>query len=363
MGREITSFILFFTVLTFVVLTISSQSAVAAELPNVTYKLCTLPENIQRTRPDQNGSPTKVKVALILLDLIDINETKESIDVDFVLALQWQDARLSKHARGSSLENCRVRLNSIWNPDIFVVNGQAQNFHLDSGRDVDIDEYGVVRVQKRMTGALTSPMKLRDFPLDDQRVKILISSFEYSSKDVSFIIDKATTAAAGKVHTEAPTGWKILSVTNEVLPDATLEGWGSYARMQNIIVVQRLFGYWFWKLVLPITLIVLMAWSVFWLDPEVFTPQITIAATSVFTLIAFQLSLKATLPQIEYLTRADQMIVGSTVLVFIALGQAVVTSRLVQHGRLELARRADVYGRWIYLSIYLGMILIFLIWH
>lgn len=63
---------------------------------------------------------------------------------------------------------------------------------------------------------------------------------------MSFIIDKATTAA-GKVHAEAPTGWKILSVTNEVLPDATLEGWGSYARMQNIIVVQRLFGYWFWK--------------------------------------------------------------------------------------------------------------------
>jgi hypothetical protein len=44
----------------------------------------------------------------------------------------------------------------------------------------------------------------------------------------------------------------------------------------------------------------------------------------------------------------------------VALGQAVLTSRLAQRDQLELARRIDFHGRWIYLALYLGALVAFL---
>jgi hypothetical protein len=52
----------------------------------------------------------------------------------------------------------------------------------------------------------------------------------------------------------------------------------------------------------------------------------------------------------------DKLILYSTVLVFVALAQAVLTSRLAQVDKLPLARRIDSYGRWIYLAAF-GLVL------
>ena len=77
--------------------------------------------------------------------------------------------------------------------------------------------------------------------------------------------------------------------------------------------------------------------------------QIGIATASTFTLIAFLIALRTRLPAVGYLTQLDKLSVYSTVLVFIALGEVVVTSSLAQRGRQRLARRLDVHARWIYL--------------
>ena len=67
---------------------------------------------------------------------------------------------------------------------------------------------------------------------------------------------------------------------------------------------------------------------VFWIDPKQIAPQIGLAATSMLTLIAFQFAFIGLLPRISYLTRADRFILSSSVLVFIALVEAVTASTL-----------------------------------
>jgi hypothetical protein len=95
-----------------------------------------------------------------------------------------------------------------------------------------------------------------------------------------------------------------------------------------------------------------MAWTVFWLDPQAFGVQIGISTASAFTLVAFLVALRGRLPPVPYLTRLDALILYSTMLVFAALAQAVLTSRLAQGDRLPLARRIDSYTRWIYLAAF-----------
>ena len=54
---------------------------------------------------------------------------------------------------------------------------------------------------------------------------------------------------------------------------------------------ERMFGFYFWKLFVPLSLIVAMASIVFWIDPQNLGPQLGVSTASVFTLIAFLISM------------------------------------------------------------------------
>ena len=54
------------------------------------------------------------------------------------------------------------------------------------------------------------------------------------------------------------------------------------------------------------TLIVMMSWVVFWIDPAKFGPQIGLSVTAMLTLIAFQFTLTTSLPKVGYFTVLDQ---------------------------------------------------------
>jgi hypothetical protein len=326
---------------------LAGQAAVAQEV--LTSQDCSVTPADKRTRPDAGGRPLRINVGVFLIDILDIRETEEAFDADFVLKLQWRDPRLSVVALGVSLENCDIGLHDIWHPQIEIIN--ERNMRSGGWQHIEVDADGVVLFERRISGTLTSPLELADYPRDSQKLVIRLSSLKYDSEDVVLAVHETTT---GRAPNARQAGWEIVSNTSEVMPPLSIAGGMSSSRIFHTVSVRRLFGYSFWKLVVPLSLIVLMAWSVFWLDPQAYVPQITVGTGSIFTLIAFQLSLAETLPRISYLTDADKLVMAATLLVFCALGQAVTTSRLAQRNRLELARRLDAYGRWAYPALYLA---------
>jgi len=118
------------------------------------------------------------------------------------------------------------------------------------------------------------------------------------------------------------------------------------------IHVNRRVAYYRWTMLAPLVLLVLMAWSVFWIDPSLLPSQLAVSTASVFALIAFRLSMKDLLPPVHYMTRGDVFLLGCTLLVFSAFGQAVLTGRLAKGGRESLARTLDRWSRWIYLAAF-----------
>ena len=119
--------------------------------------------------------------------------------------------------------------------------------------------------------------------------------------------------------------------------------------------------YYIWKLFIPLTLITMMAWSVFWLMPTAIGPQIAISIGAVFSLMTFLVSIADTLPEVPYLSRANRFILLCVILVFVALAQSVVTSHYVQTDREKLAFTLDRWGRWIYLTMF-AAVLIWSVW-
>ena len=131
-----------------------------------------------------------------------------------------------------------------------------------------------------------------------------------------------------------------------------------HSQLNITLTAQRRTSYFFWKVMVPLTLIVAMSWSVFWLDPARYGPQVGLSATSMLTLIAFLFATQAIVPRPNYLTIMDKFVLGSTVLVFLALVEAVMTAYFFAKEREVLAVRMDRYCRAIFPAAFAVMILL-----
>ena len=52
---------------------------------------CNFTSSFPITRPSLEGEPTKVSIGIYLLDLVQLNEIRESFEAKFLMKLQWQD--------------------------------------------------------------------------------------------------------------------------------------------------------------------------------------------------------------------------------------------------------------------------------
>ena len=101
-------------------------------------------------------------------------------------------------------------------------------------------------------------------------------------------------------------------------------------------------------MIVPLVLIVAMSWIVFWIDPKESGTRISVAITTMLTLIAYRFAVGTDLPKVDYMTRLDFFILGSTVLIYATLLQAVITTSMAKSGKLFEAREVDVWCRWLF---------------
>ncbi|MDP2828457.1 MAG: hypothetical protein Q8O37_07610 [Sulfuricellaceae bacterium] len=99
------------------------------------------------------------------------------------------------------------------------------------------------------------------------------------------------------------------------------------------------------KVIIPLLLIVMMSWLVFWIDQSLGNAKISVAVTSMLTLIAYRFAIGNEVPKLPYLTSLDAFILVSTILVFLALIEVIVTNVLLHQKRENLALAIDHYCR------------------
>jgi hypothetical protein len=309
---------------------------------------CTVPTTLTKTRPDPDGPPTIVNVGLVVMDIIDIGDTTQLFTADFFVAVHWHDPRLSAEALGHSLEDCAVRKSDIWHPFIDLVNQRNVKEHYEDL--VDVDARGNVRLVQRFSGELVAPLQLENFPFDRQTLTFSLIALRFEPDEVDLVLDEQFSTVREGLSLA---GWFAESMT--VSDDLEILGDGRIKRprLDFQVVVKRDITYYIWNVFVPLLLIVFMAWTVFWINPEHFGPQVGLSTAATFTLIAFLLSLRQMVPRVGYLTRADRLVLICAVLVFSALGEAVLTSHLAKNGKEDLALRIDRWARFVYPALFL----------
>lgn len=316
---------------------------VAAKAQPATTKIksCAVPPGIAATRPDPQGSITRVLVGVYVLDIASINDATQSFTVDFILGLRWKDPRLVDKSLGVSVAHCKLGLGDVWHPAVlFLHHADLSHQWADT---VDIDSQGNVTYAQRFHGDLSSPLNLRDFPFDRQVLPITIVSAKYGPEEMVFDVDETTT---GMADTLSIADWSIG-------PWVTKAGYFYFSPQKRFLVrfsyelpATRHVAVYLMKVIAPVMMFIIMSWLVFWLDPTLLAAQVGLSATVMVILVIFHLRLGSLLPLVPYATRMDIFLQLSQILVFLALVKAVTSGALAARGKEALARRLDRWSRW-----------------
>src|SRR6478609_2792839 len=310
-------------------LAISILDAGGAEMPAV----------IERPRADDG--PTRVSIGIWMVDITSIDSAQQSFTAEMALVLRWKDPRLAHTGNGV----VRYPMEQVWHPRVSIVN-ETNAVSRKFPDSVEVEPDGTDLYRQRYAGAFTQPLRLQSFPFDRQTFRIQFVAIRYRPNEVVFIpdekwIDDGLLKAAGISR----------SIT---LPDWTVERWdAAYALTPGLqysgyvfeFTASRNVQHYILKVILPLILIVMMSWSVFWTEPTNSNSQFSIAVTSMLTLIAYRFAVDTQLPRLPYMTRLDVFFLVGTLLVFFSLIEVLVTTILDNNDQVARAKKLDRYCR------------------
>jgi hypothetical protein len=304
-------------------------------------------------RPNPAGQPTEIAIGISVLDIADIDDVNQLFSVDLFVDVTWHDPRLTVPEESRTGKARRMSLEEIWTPRLLIVNDRGLNTHLP--RVADVDDLGNVNTQQRVSGNLSADLLFTEFPFDTQVLPIRIVAYSYSADDVRFSLNNQI---RGDDKSFSAEGWRFRIIGpefDELYVPAKDTVW---ARLTYLVEAERNSQYYVLTMFLPVSLIILMSWFVFWLPPDVIPSRVGISTASIFSLIAFTLSIRLSLPRVSYVTHADLFLIGCTLLVTLALGTVVIGSRWAKTDRMKDALRLNVVARWVYAGLYFLTVII-----
>jgi hypothetical protein len=273
-----------------------------------------------------------VYVAAGVLDVDAISSAEQSFTINLFLRFRWHDPELAHDGDGP----IRKALSDISAPRFVLVNRQKTWSTLLNV--VDIFPSGEVIFRQRLWGDFSQPLRLHDFPFDTHTFSIPILALSQATGTVELIADPQADSFVADELSVAD--WEITQWSAEAASIELTRGEVGQGFVVNL-EARRIYNHFVIKYIIPLILIVMMSWIVFWIDAEESSSQLSVAVTAALTLIAYHIALAGKLPDIPYLTRLDMFLFGSTLMVFSTLLEVVITSRLAKAGHIEAARWTD----------------------
>ena len=302
---------------------------------------CPLPDKVTSS-PAVGTAAVDVSIGLYLMDLSKVDDVAQSFKIDLYADVIWHDNRLGAIAKAADAP-CIYALNDIWHPALTFRNRREGATILPSTATVSTN--GSVLYTQRFLGEVASPLDLRKFPYDRQEFPIELGS-PYASEQVHLELDPRRTGASEHLSVA---GWNIVDTQLRAeVTQLNIELDGEPARISTVtyaFLAERNINYYLWKVALPITVISVMSWAVFWINRRELGPILAASSTATLTLIAFMFSLRGIQPPVSYLTHMDFFIYGSLLLLFLTHFEGLLSHSLTEEGKTTSARNLDRLSR------------------
>ena len=123
--------------------------------------------------------------------------------------------------------------------------------------------------------------------------------------------------------------------------------------------IERKSGYYIYKVILPIVIILVICWASLWISPRELESKLTITIVCLLSLIAYNFIIDGEIPKLEYLTIIDWIILASYFYAALPNLLGIYFNNLYTKKKLNRLYKLELYAKKYGLPSYL--IIVFLI--
>lgn len=304
--------------------------------------------------PPNAEGPVLADMGLYIEEIPEINEISNTFSVEGNLDLVWCDPRLRYEDKGQGAyeifleEDAQEKLNTIWWPDITFAN-EVESRDI-ANEELVIHENGTVEYREKFKVELEAKYDLYKFPFDKQTLEIEIESFAWDERFLQLHIEEQFVGFSTEF--EIPE-WRTDNVTTRVENVMEVGDRNPFSEFLMTMDVTRQFGFYIWKVLFPLIILVTMCFAVFWMDDESLSSRLGVGFTGVLTVVAYQFIATGSLPKVPYITLMDAYIAFSFVVMVATIFQSIWVSGYNKDGKQEAALRIDKISRYIFPLIYI----------
>ena len=269
-------------------------------------------------------------ISIILKDLnLNIQEGNISTSIDFSVTAYFDNLKkfTDKHfvegdiSYGCEYSDDEINIMQLARVDeyIQIINSKiADRDAMYRGHEINSmigENYSVIKSIEKKTLVVNQDFKLKSFPFDQQVISIQITAAEtdYAPYTTLTIDDISELKISQFIKNVNIPGWKIIdySFENGIYQPPTFFN-DAYSPSLNLnIILQRSYEFYIFKIIIPILLILMICWSVLWINPSELESRLTITIVCLLSLIAYNFVIDKDLPKLSYLTIMDYMILTS----------------------------------------------------
>jgi hypothetical protein len=307
--------------------------------------------------PPDTAGPTLVEFSMRIVDLTDIDVVEGRFGFTGYGSFSWCDPRQAfdpveagadqKIFAGPRSDQAFAR---IWQPDLGIANGIGPV--RITKRVITLRADGRVRIDGLFDSEVAADFDLRAFPLDQQVLAIHVESFSWN-EDVLRLREgsRGVDVSDGVSIPE----WRVLAARARIEESRGPKGDVAFSRLLVEVDVAREYGFYVLKVGVPLVLIVVLSWSVFWMKDEPMAGRIRVSSTGVLTIVAFQFAVGGNLPRVPYLTLLDRVMIVSFMLISITVLQSILVAHYEERDPAR-ARRIDRISRWVFPLLYAALL-------
>ncbi|AWB66581.1 gamma-aminobutyric-acid receptor subunit beta [Saccharobesus litoralis] len=280
----------------------------------------TAASQVTNTDSSAQQQATHVEISLHINKLYQVETKNESFKIDAYLVMRWH--KPDNTIEPGVFENIQVqqaRQFGLWLPVIEFINVLGRREIANQRVTISSDNW--VEYNERFTTTFTTDMDFRQFPFDQQTFSVLMEPFTYDERQL--VISKAQVFP--KVLGNALDGqWSQLSapqasvsrqsyshLSNNGEPDV------NFSRLTIAVDVARKSDFYIWQFILPLTLIIIASWAVFWIAG--FGERLGTSFTLMLTVVAYNFYTGNLLPHLPYTTLIERLVIFSYVSIFAAI--------------------------------------------
>jgi len=311
------------------------------------------------------GSPMVVHPTFHLLAIHKIDDEAETFEFSCLLTLVWKDPR---QAFDPALEGVaekvfsgRFQFNEIspaWYPQVVLAN--AAGTDESQGVLLRVKPDGTSTLFQTIHSIARSDLDLRRYPFDHQRMEAVFGVLGFDGSEVILALDENGEATGGDLLGTRVPQWDLLGVDAAVrqVPAAHAgAGLGSSVFAVSLDLSRKSF-FMVRLVILPLMIIVVLSWSVFWMDRSSLGDRMSVSLVGILTAVAYQLMVSEVMPHIAYVTLMNAFLSFSFLVMSATVAVNLAVANCDRRGDSKGGDRIDHRSRWIFPLVYAGLIVV-----